>query len=144
MAIGTELAVLASAAAGRFIETLTTDGWETVKAAVASLWRHARPQQINASLADDTGDPPTDSGTTDDQALHGLSQAEWPASLIKLLAEQPDVIDQVRKLIHEERAGAAPPGQHEAVSMTLQAHVSGGVDAHRAGRDMMITEDRSA
>lgn len=129
---------LATAAAGRLIALLASDGWTAVKAAVRSLWRHSHPERVEAELDEARGEL-LKAGQADGAELQALLVAEWQARLARLIAARPDVVEELRALLLETSAGAGASGQTTA-SMTLQAHVSGGGDAYVSGRDMKVTK----
>ncbi|MFF4290965.1 hypothetical protein ACFY0R_37570 [Streptomyces sp. NPDC001633] len=143
METGVELAGLASAAAARLIDLLTTDGWAAVKSSVLSLWRSAHPERIEEELTDARGELLQAQQTGDGQVLQGLLVAEWQARIIRLMAARPDAVDELRALFGEEPRAAGTPEQQITGSMTLEAHVSGG-DAFLAGRDMTVTRGGQA
>ncbi|MER6309663.1 hypothetical protein [Streptomyces sp. NPDC001657] len=143
METGVELAGLASAAAARLIDLLTTDGWAAVKSSVLSLWRSAHPERIEEELADARGELLQAQQTGDSQELQGLLVAEWQARIIRLMAARPDAVNELRALFGEEPRAAGTPEQRITGSMTLEAHVSGG-DAFLAGRDMTVTRGGQA
>ncbi|MBL1090499.1 hypothetical protein ACWCXK_36970 [Streptomyces sp. NPDC001739] len=143
METGVELAGLASAAAARLIDLLTTDGWAAVKSSVLSLWRSAHPERIEEELTDARGELLQAQQTGDGQELQGLLVAEWQARIIRLMAARPDAVNELRALFGEEPRAAGTPEQQITGSMTLEAHVSGG-DAFLAGRDMTVTRGGQA
>ena len=124
------------------LELLTTDGWETLKASVVSLWRHAHPERVESELAEARADLLRAHTVGDGQELHRLLRAEWQARLIKLLVARPDAVDEVRRLLHSQERGAPEDLPHG--STALEAHVSGGGSAYQAGRDLTIATDGSA
>jgi hypothetical protein len=63
--------------------------------------------------------------------LEKLLVTEWQARLARLLATQPEVVDELRQLID---AG----GQRTVGSMTFNTRVTGGGDAYVAARDQTI------
>lgn len=137
-------ASLASSAAERLIDLLTKDGWAAVKASVVALWRHSRPDQVDADLDEAQSDLlHADEGGGGPQARR-LLEAEWQARLARLFATRPDAVVEVRALMGGELGGADRAGQQTASSMTLKARVSGGGDAFQAGRDMRITKGGQA
>ncbi|BDM70239.1 hypothetical protein HEK616_37260 [Streptomyces nigrescens] len=143
METSVELAGLASAAAARLIDLLTTDGWAAVKSSVLSLWRSAHPERIEEELADARGELLQAQQTGDGQELQGLLVAEWQARIIRLMATRPDAVAELRTLFGAELRPAGAPEQQISGSMTLEAHVSGG-DAFLAGRDMNVTRGGQA
>lgn len=143
METSVELAGLASAAAARLIDLLTTDGWAAVRSSVLSLWRSAHPERVDDDLTDARGELLEARRTSGGEELQGLLVAEWQARLIRLLATRPDAVAELRALLSEELRAAEAPEQQITGSMTLEAHVSDG-DAFLAGRDMTVTRGGEA
>jgi len=143
METSVELAGLASAAAARLIDLLTTDGWAAMKSSVLSLWRSAHPERVEEELADARCELLQAQRTGDGQELQGLLVAEWQARIVRLMATRPDAVDELRALLGGELRAAETPEQQITGSMTLEAHVSGG-DAFLAGRDMTVTRGGQA
>lgn len=141
METGLDVAGLASAAAGRLVGLLTTQGWVAIKASVLSMWRHSHPERVDADLTEARGELLRAQEAGDGGELHGLLVAEWQARLARLIATRPDVVEELRVLLLEESRDAEPEQQ---ASTTLKAHVSGGGDAYLAGRDMTVTKGRQA
>ena len=140
MEAGSELAELASTAAGQLISLLTKDGWATVKASIVSLWRHSHPEHVDADLTQARGEllAAVRSGT--DRELSEFLANEWRGRLGRLLITQPEAADELRRIIREDFNVAGSAGHQVIGSMTLETHVSGGGDANVAGRDMTITK----
>lgn len=140
MDTGPDLAELASAAAARMIELLTTDVWASVRTTVLSWWRHAHPERVDADLTearDDLLRAEPDGAALEE--LRGLMAAEWQARLARLLAAHPEVADEVRQSLTAGIPDPAAVGRQTMGSMTIEAHVTGGGDAYLAGRDQTIT-----
>ncbi|MGY0230923.1 hypothetical protein [Longispora urticae] len=105
-----ELVALASAAGTTVVGLLATDAWQITKTAMGSLWRRVWPQRaevLEAELVDvraellaarEAGD------ATVAEALVG----EWQGRLRRLLAADPQVADELRRLLREDLA--APTG----------------------------------
>ena len=134
-----ELAALASVASARLIDLVATDGWAAVRASVVSLWRRSHPERVEEELGEVRDRLLETQGGDDDPQLRALLVAEWQARLALLLATQPDLADEVRRLISEELRDSGPAGQAVG-SLTQEAHVTDG-DAYLAGRDQTITRN---
>ncbi|MBO0916998.1 hypothetical protein [Streptomyces laculatispora] len=143
METSVELAGLASAAAARLIDLLTTDGWAAVRSSVLSLWRSAHPERVDNELTDARFELLEARRTGGGEELQGLLVAEWQARIVRLLATRPDAVAELRALLGEELRAAGTPEQQITGSMTLEAHVSDG-DAFLAGRDMTVTRGGEA
>ncbi|WP_269278039.1 hypothetical protein [Streptomyces sp. H39-S7] len=131
------MTVLASAAAARLIDLLTTDSWTDARTAVASLWRRGHPERVEAELTEGRGDLLQAEASDRGPAVRTLLVAEWQARLARLLATHPDLADEMRRLLRD--TGTA---EGQAVgSLHQEAHVTDG-DAYQAGRDISITKDR--
>ncbi|MCX3061937.1 hypothetical protein [Streptomyces beihaiensis] len=130
---------LASAAAGRLIDLLATDGWAAVKASVLSLWRHAHPERVEVELAEARDELARAAQGGELAELQGLLVTEWQARLDRLIAGRPEVADELRALLVDVGRDAGAAGQRTG-ALTLEARVSGGGDAYLAGRDMTITK----
>ena len=128
---------LASMAAGRLIELLSSDGWTAVKHAVRSLWRHSHPERVEAELVEARGELVKAEQAGGGAELQELLVAEWRARLARLIAARPEIVDELRTLLlgaAQESGSSAPT----TASATLKARVSGGGGAYLAGRDMTV------
>ncbi len=145
MDTGMELAGgLASAAAGHLVGMLTTDGWAAIKTAVLAPWRHSHPERVEAELVEARGELLQAEQTGDSVELQELLVTEWQARFARLLADRPEVIDELRALLLQDPRAAGPTGRPATASTTMEAHVSGGGDAYLAGRDMTVTREGTA
>ncbi|MFD4137136.1 hypothetical protein [Streptomyces goshikiensis] len=137
-----DVTVLASAAAARLIDLLTTDGWTAARAAVASLWRRGHPELVEAELTEARAEllqaEASDGGGPE---IRTLLVAEWQARIARLLATHPDLIDEMRELVGELLRGTGTAEGQTVGVLHQEAHVTDG-DAYLAGRDISITKDR--
>ncbi|HKN98657.1 MAG TPA: hypothetical protein VJX10_16175 [Pseudonocardiaceae bacterium] len=127
-----ELTALASVAAGQMIQLMATDGWAAAKSSFVSLWRRLHPERVDADLTRARSDLLAARQTGDDELEKSLV-AEWQARLARLLVAQPEVVDELRRLLNP-----AAGGQQTVGSMRLDTRVTGGGDAYVAGRDQTI------
>ncbi len=128
---------LASIAARRLIELLSSDGWTAVKHAVRSLWRHSHPERVEAELVEARGELLKAEQAGGGAELQELLVAEWQARLARLITARPEIVDELRALLlgTSDESGSSAPTK---VSTTLKARVSGGGDAYMAGRDLTV------
>ncbi|CAM5279572.1 hypothetical protein SAVIM338S_00116 [Streptomyces avidinii] len=125
------LAALAAAAAGKLIELLATDSWEAAKSAIPTLWRHARAERVDAALTDTRS---ALTGAADEHAAVQVREQlaqEWQERFARLLADRPELADEVRRVLDALPTTAAPQ-----VSMRME--VSGGGDGYMAARDLTV------
>ena len=120
------------------------DSWEAVKSSVVSLWRHSHPERIDTDLTEARSDLLQARKSGNGQELQGLLLAEWQARLTRLLASQPDLVDELRVLIQDQQRGAASAGHQPPISIALDAHVSGGGNVYQAGHNITVTKEGSA
>jgi hypothetical protein len=142
--VNPELASLASTAATTVVQLLTTDGWERLKSALGPLWGKSRPGReatLDAQL-DDSRAEVIAAGDDAEQVRAELT-AEWQGRLRRLLAADPVLAAELRRVLDEELSpvlrdlqGANP----DRPDIRMRADVSGHGRAYQAGHDMTITE----
>lgn len=131
-----ELAALASTAGTTLVTLLATDGWERARDGVAALWRRVRPGRadtVTAELDATREDLLAAQASGDGDAVQEL-ETEWRGRVRRLLSEQPEVADELRRLLDEisppeEAAGAG------TVTVTQHASATGQARVYQAGRD---------
>ncbi|MDT0608668.1 hypothetical protein [Streptomyces lancefieldiae] len=129
-------------AGSALVGAMATDGWERARTALVSLWRRARPEQadtVGAELAAvraqllvarNAGDADTE------EALAG----SWRLRLQELLAENPALTDELRRLLDQELTPAMTTHtQADGASTVINANASGNSRMFVAGRDQHIT-----
>ncbi|MGW2183414.1 hypothetical protein ACWCXX_36340 [Streptomyces sp. NPDC001732] len=136
-----ELAALASSAATTMVGVLATDGWENVKSLVGRLWQRVHPDRaevVEAELVETRTELLTARQTQDGEAEQHLV-GEWHGRLRRLLAADPELAEELRRMVAElqsaaaeDRAGAGP--------VDMRARASGHAKVYQAGRDQHITE----
>ncbi|WP_069815551.1 hypothetical protein [Streptomyces sp. TP-A0874] len=134
-----DVAALASTAAERLIELLTTDGWAAARAAVVSLWRRGHPERVEAELTEARGELLRAGESDGGPELRALLVSEWQARLARLLATHPDLVDETREMVGGlPHHGGSAAGQTVG-SLHQEAHVTDG-NAYLAGRDISVTK----
>ncbi|MFC4493269.1 hypothetical protein ACFPA8_03860 [Streptomyces ovatisporus] len=133
-----ELAALASTAGTTLVTVLATDGWERARDGIAALWRRVRPERADG-VASELGATREDllaaQSSGDEDAVQEL-QAEWRSRVRRLLREQPEVADELRRLLD----GIAAEADTATVTVTQHATASGQARVYQAGRDQHIGE----
>jgi len=133
-----ESAALLSAAAATLVASMTTDGWEQVKAAFVRLWRR-RPEHaeaVAADLAEARSDVVAARAAGNGQAEADLV-TEWQSRLRRLAAGDEALQDDLRRFTEDFRHLLAGHGAPGLVVMQAEVHGSGRVN--QAGRDQTVT-----
>jgi hypothetical protein len=102
------------AAASAVVSALATDGWQQARDAVVRLWRRARPAHVAAieSDLDDTRAELTDApGEAAEQGL----VADWERKLRRLVAADPSVALELRRVLDEELTPLLPSAEQERI-----------------------------
>jgi hypothetical protein len=139
--VDTELAQLISTAATALVQLLTTEGWERAKSAVGSLWQRVHPDRVamlEVELGDSRAALLAARGVGDDQAERDL-EGEWRGRLRRLVAADPQVADELPRLLQELRAALTEAGVAQGGHIDMRAHASGHAQVYQAGRDQHIS-----
>lgn len=137
-----ELVTLTSTAATTLVRLMATDGWDQVKAAVVSMWRRAHPERaetVEADLAAARLEVLTSSEADDEQAELDLI-SEWRSRLQRLVIGDPELQQELRRLIEEFRPAAAEVEATRIGSVKMQAKATGHGRVYQAGGDQKIVE----
>ncbi len=138
--MGPEIADLARTAGTTMVTLMAGQAWESARDGMVALWQRFQPARAEAVgseleatredllLARETGDADTEAELT----------AEWQARVRRLLLTQPEVADELRRILAE--VSPARPEQRPSVDVRLRAEVSGSGRVYQAGRDQHITE----
>ncbi|MGW3357549.1 hypothetical protein ACWDFL_19330 [Streptomyces bungoensis] len=136
-----ELAALARLAASTVVGAMATAGWESAQRAMGELWRRVHPERADTVVAE-LGEARADVLAARE---HGDERAErelvvaWQARLRRLLAADPALVPELRRLTDEllpPTGEAGPP----AGGTRLTANASGRSRVTMAGRDINITK----
>ncbi|SCE94006.1 hypothetical protein GA0070564_102172 [Micromonospora mirobrigensis] len=131
------------AAGTALVSAMATDVWQQARDQLVGLWRRVRPEQaevIGGELAqarDDVlaarraGDPDTE------RALAGA----WQLRLHRLLAEDPALAGELRRVLDEALTPALTADERTAIgSVVMNATATGQARIYQSGRDQHITE----
>ena len=136
-----ELTELTSTAAATVVKLLATAAWERATGAVGELWQRVHPeraQTVQAELEDSRAEVLAARQGGDEQIEQALV-GEWQGRLRRLVAADPHLADELRRMVAELRpvlADADPP-QHTTI--TMQATTFDTSRVNQAGRDLYIT-----
>lgn len=138
--MGPEIAELARTAGTTMVTLMAGQAWESAREGLVSLWQRfqpARAETVGSELEATREDLllARESGDTDTEAeLTG----EWQARVRRLLLAQPEVADELRRILAE--LSPELPDQRPSVDVRLRAEVSGSGRVYQAGRDQHISE----
>jgi len=136
VAVDSESAALASAAATTVVALLTTDGWTQVKKEVGGLWRRFRPshaETVEADLAEAREEVLAGGG-----AVTGALVIEWESRLRRLLAADRAVAGGLAR-VTGVLAGHLVRGESGGnVTVSQYAEAFGGSTVIQVGRDARI------
>ncbi|WP_422741106.1 hypothetical protein ACN27B_18665 [Micromonospora sp. WMMD754] len=117
---------------------LATDSWTTARDAMVALWKRVHPQRSDL-IAEELGEARTalmtarhDGDSITERDLIG----EWQGRVRRLLAADPQVSEELRRLLSEELRPAVPQAQGKTVN--LHAHGSGNAQINQAGHNLRI------
>lgn len=126
---------LAATAADVLVKKLATDGWERVVAAVGALWRRVHPERgdtVEAEAAE-TRSAALAAREAGDEAGEQDLVLEWQGRLRRLVANKPETVGELRRLLAEWDSGVS------ASSITMHVQASGHSRVTVAGRDVHVT-----
>ncbi|MEU7524140.1 hypothetical protein AB0A74_00220 [Saccharothrix sp. NPDC042600] len=124
-----------TAAATTLVERLAGEAWESAVAAIGGLWRQAHPDRGDTVEAEavDTRTAALRARTERDDAVAADLVGEWRSRLRRLLAEHPEAVDELRRLLDDG------PTARGAGRLSQRAEASGRSRIVLAGRDVHIT-----
>ncbi|MFI6557975.1 hypothetical protein ACWGBY_20935 [Streptomyces griseus] len=129
-----ELVALAQSAGTTLVGLMATDAWERTRDGVVALWQRARPERADAVAAELSN---TREDLTADTDTEGELAAEWQGRIRRLLIDQPQVAEELQRLLDELSPSTSPAA---AASVTQHASATGQSRVYQAGRDLHITE----
>ncbi len=136
-----ELTALTLAAATTVVQLLTTAAWGQAKSAVGDLWRRAHPERaetVQVELEESRTEVLAARQIGDEQVEQALV-GEWHSRLRRLLAADPQLADELRRVVAELRSALADADPSRDTTITMQATTFGSSRVNQAGRDLHIT-----
>ncbi|MFI6421469.1 hypothetical protein ACIBG6_29200 [Streptomyces sp. NPDC050842] len=134
-----QMVELARVAGTAVVTLMATDAWERTRDGVVALWQRVSPARADGvegeleATRDDLLAAREDGDDLTEQEL----REEWVGRLRRLLREQPEVADELRRILGELDPRPQDTG---AVTVKLRAEATGGGRVYQAGRDQHITE----
>ncbi len=136
-----ELSALTSTAATTVVQLLATAAWEQAKSAVGGLWRKAHPERaetVQAELEETRTEVLAARESGDEQVEQDLV-GEWHGRLRRLVAADPQLADELRRVVAELRSALADADPPRGATITMQATTFGDSRVNQAGRDLHVT-----
>ena len=138
--MGPEIAELARTAGTTMVTLMAGQAWESARDGVVALWQRFQPARAEAigGELEATREDLLLARESDDTDTEAELTAEWQARVRRLLLAQPEVADELRRILAE--LNPQPPHPRPSVEVRLRAEVSGSGRVYQAGRDQHITE----
>jgi hypothetical protein len=115
---------LATTAAGALVQAMVTDGWESVRRKIASLFGRGEPDAAIERRLDSARDELTAAPPSQRETVRAALVAQWGTRLGDLLADHPDAAPELVGLVRE---------------MQVTGRVVASDHAVAAGRDVNVT-----
>jgi hypothetical protein len=135
-----ELTTLTSTAATTVVQLLATAAWEQAKSAVGELWRRVHPERaatVQAELEDSRAEVLAARQIGNEQVEQALVE-EWHGRLRRLLVVDPQLADELRRVVAELRSVLADADAPQGTAITMQATAFGSSRVNQAGRDLNV------
>ncbi|WP_308310950.1 hypothetical protein [Streptomyces sp. GbtcB6] len=132
-----ELTALASTAGSAVVTALTTELWERAQTAVGTLWRRAYPERADTVEAELTETRTLLLADREDTEAE-ISADEWRGRFRRLLATRPDLADELRRVLAEDLAPAAP--QQPQTTTVFNATAGGNGRVYQSAGNQTINE----
>jgi hypothetical protein len=125
-------------AATALVGAMATDGWQQGRAALVRVWRRARPADVPVIESDleAVRAEVLAAREAGDQETEDVLVAEWQSRLRRLLAADPVLGAELRRLVDEELGPLLPEDGREQGTVVQNATASGNGRVYQAGRDM--------
>ncbi|WP_369169382.1 hypothetical protein AB5J49_16455 [Streptomyces sp. R28] len=138
--MGPEIAELARTAGTTVVTLMAGQAWESARDGVVALWQRFQPTRAEAigSELEATREDLLLARDADDTDTEAELTAEWQARVRRLLLAQPDVAEELRRILAE--LNPQLPDPRPSVEVRLRAEASGNGRVYQAGRDQHITE----
>jgi len=137
-----DLGILTSTAATTLVQLMTTDAWDRFKASIVSLWRRVHPERadtVDAELAAARLEVLAAGAALAEQARLDLAD-EWRSRLRPLVAAEPQLADDLRRLVEEFRPVLAEAEASRPGAVRMKATASGHGRVYQAAGDQHIVE----
>ncbi len=123
------------------VQLLATAAWKQAANTVGRLWRRVHPERaetVQAELEESRTEVLAARQAGDEQVEQALV-GEWHGRLRRLLAADPQLADELRRVVAELRSVLADAEPSKGATITMQATTFGSSRVNQAGRDLHIT-----
>ena len=136
-----DLTALTATAATTVVQLLATAAWKQASSAVGGLWRRVHPQRAETVQAEleERRTEVLDARQAGDGQVEQALVGEWQGRLQRLVAADPQVADELRRVVAELRSVLAETDPPQVNTITMQATAFGSSRVHQAGRDLHVT-----
>ncbi len=100
---------LAKSAGSTLVSVLASSAWETARSAVAGLWRRVHPDRVEAVEGEllEAREELVGASDADRAAVEQDVTTDWQRRFRRLLAADPTIVVELRRILDEELAPAA-------------------------------------
>jgi hypothetical protein len=136
-----ELTSLTSTAATTVVQLLATAAWEQANNAVGGLWRRVHPDRAETMQAelDETRTELLAARQVGDEHVEQALVGEWQGRLRRLMVADPQVVDDLRRVVARLRSALAVADLQQGSVITMQATALGRSRVNQVGRDLHVT-----
>ncbi len=136
-----ELVALTSMAATTLVQLLATEGWDQAKTAILGLWRRVHPERVETVQAEleDSRAEVLAAREIGDEQVEQVLMGEWQGRLRHLVAADPQLADELRRVVAELRSALADDDPPRGAATSMQATAFGNSGVYQAGRDLHVT-----
>ncbi|WP_103504399.1 hypothetical protein [Streptomyces sp. SM12] len=108
---------LAVAAGTALVGAMATEGWNAVRSGAVALWRKVHPERV-ATVEAELEEARAELVATDDpDEIEAEMAREWRRRFRRLLAEQPELADELRRMVEQQWQPQLPLGGVRNVTM---------------------------
>jgi hypothetical protein len=127
------------AAGTALVTAMATDGWKKARSSAVALWRRVHPDRvpaIEAELEEVRGEVLAARADGDPDTEKALA-ADWQRRLKRLLADEPGLAAELRRVLDEEWTPLLEPAERTQIHSVVQhANATGRSTITQAGRDI--------
>lgn len=135
-----QLTALAGTAGTTIVSLMATEAWQRTRDGLTAIWRRVHPERVDTVVGelDLTREQVIAARNDGNAQTEQELQAEWRGRVRRLLADDPDVAEELRALLDDLSPASTVNGGVYNVHMT--AHTQGNGRIYQAGRDQHINE----
>lgn len=137
-----EIVDLARTAGTTLVTLMATDTWQSARSGLTALWRRVLPARADdlAGDLDAAREELIAARRAGDEEAERELRAEWSGRVRRLLVQQPDVADELRRVLADLEPAREREDLRVRTEIRLRAEARGSGRVYQAGRDQTITE----